>query len=161
VTTNSLQPTQNYLVRVMGTGSRFRGTLNSLAILAGFGLFSVACAPVETAVVAEPGHAFALPLGQTAALKGTDLRLTFKEVRTDSRCPVDVQCVWAGEAKIGVVVSGNGTTEETKILSLTPADNETRAGNLRIRFVGLAPAPRQADAPAARAYVAQLVVDQP
>jgi hypothetical protein len=135
-------------------------TLNALTIAAAFALFSVACAPVETAVVAEPGQTFALPLGQTATVKGSDLRLTFKDVRTDSRCPVDVQCVWAGEAKIGVVISGNGTTEETKVLSLPPGESETTAGNLRIRFVGLAPVPRQADAGTARAYVAQLVVDQ-
>jgi hypothetical protein len=138
-----------------------RLALGALTVVAAFSLFGVACAPFETAVVAEPGQAFALPLGKTAAVKGSDVRLTFKDVRTDSRCPVDVQCVWAGEAKIGVVISGNGTTEETKVLSLTPADSEARAGNLRIRFVGLAPVPRQADAGTARAYVAQLVVDQP
>ena len=138
-----------------------RCVLGALTVIAALSLFGAACAPVETAVVAEPGQAFALPLGKTAAVKGSDVRLTFKDVRTDSRCPVDVQCVWAGEAKIGVVISGNGTTEETKVLSLTPADSEARAGNLRIRFVGLAPVPRQADAGTARAYVAQLVVDQP
>jgi hypothetical protein len=134
--------------------------LGALTVIAALSLWA-ACAPVETAVVAEPGQAFALPLGKTAAVKGSDVRLTFKDVRTDSRCPVDVQCVWAGEAKIGVVVSGNGTTDETKVLSLTPADSEARAGNLRIRFVGLAPVPRQSDAGTNRAYVAQLVVDQP
>jgi len=139
-----------------------RITLNALAMVAGLGLFSVACAPVETAVVAEPGQAFALPLGQTAAVKGTDVRLTFKDVRTDSRCPIDVQCVWAGEAKIGLVISGGGTPEETTVLTLTPAaDSEARAGTFRIKFVGLAPVPRQADAGTGRAYVAQLVVDQP
>jgi hypothetical protein len=141
---------------VYGRVSRRAVLLTANAIIS-----AAACAPVETAVVAEPGQAFALPLGQTAAVKGTDVRLTFKDVRTDSRCPVDVQCVWAGEAKIGVVVSGNGTAEETRVLSLTPADSEARAGSLRIRFVGLAPVPRQADAGTSRAYVAQLVVDRP
>lgn len=134
--------------------------LNALTIAVGLGLFSLACASVETTVVAEPGQSFALPLGQTAAIKGTDLRLTFKDVRTDSRCPVDVQCVWAGEAKIGVVIS-NGTPEETRVLSLAPPGNEATVGSLRIRFVGLAPAPRQADAGTNRAYVAQLVIDRP
>jgi len=130
-------------------------------MITALGLFWTACAPVETAVVAEPGQAFSLPLGQTAAVKGSDVRLTFKDVRTDSRCPVDVQCVWAGEAKIGVVISGNATIEETRVLSLTPAESEARAGNLRIRFVGLAPVPRQSDAGTGGAYVARLVVDQP
>jgi hypothetical protein len=138
-----------------------RRALGALTLAAALGPFWAACAPVETAIVAEPGQAFALPLGQTAAVKGTDVRLTFKDVRTDSRCPVDVQCVWAGEAKIGVVISGNGTTEETKILTLAPGASDASAGNLRIRFVGLAPVPRQSNAGTSRAYVAQLVVDQP
>jgi hypothetical protein len=143
--------------------NRLRGRVGLCAVVITVStmFLAAACAPVETAVVAEPGQTFSLPLGETAALKGSDVRLTFKDVRTDSRCPVDVQCVWAGEAKIGVIITGNGTTEETKVLSLTPADSEARAGNLRIRFVGLTPVPRQADAGTPRAYVAQLVVDQP
>lgn len=134
---------------------------HALTIGAAFGLFLPACTPVETAVLTEPGQTFALPLGKTAAVKGTDIRLTFKDVRTDSRCPVDVQCVWAGEAKIGVVVARNGAPDETKILSLMPPASEAFAGGLRIRFVGLAPAPRQADAGTERAYVVQLVVYPP
>jgi len=63
------------------------------------------CAPVETAVIAEPGVSFALPIGQTASVAGTDTRLTFSEVREDSRCPTDVTCVWEGDAKIMVVVA--------------------------------------------------------
>lgn len=141
-------------------GLRGRVSVRALVIMASAMLFASACAPVETAVVAAPGQAFALPLGQTAAVRGTEVRLTFKDVRTDSRCPVEVQCVWAGEAKIGVVIS-NGTPEETRVLSLTPPDNEATVGNLRIRFVGLAPVPRQADPGTNRAYVAQLVVDRP
>jgi hypothetical protein len=136
-----------------------RNTLNALTMAAGIGFLSIACAPVETAVVAEPGQTFDLPLGQTAAVKGSDIRLTFKDVRTDSRCPVDVQCVWAGEAEIGVVISGNGTTEETKVLTLTPTDGQVTAGNLRIRFVGLTPVPRQTDVDTPRASDAQRVVD--
>ena len=99
-----------------------RTTSGALAIAAALALSVTACAPVKTAVVAAPGQTFELPLGQTATVKGTGIRLTFKDVRTDSRCPVDVQCVWAGEAKIGIVISRDGTPEETRILSLTPVD---------------------------------------
>ena len=131
------------------------------AIVAGCLLVSLpGCAPVETAITAEPGVSFALPIGQTAAVKGTDTRLTFSEVREDSRCPTDVTCIWAGDAKIRVVVSRNGAADETRIMSITPPNNEARTDNLRIRFVGLAPVPRQADANAPRSYVAQFVVDK-
>jgi hypothetical protein len=135
--------------------------MNALIFAAGVAFLSLACAPVETAIVAEPGQTFSLPLGQTAAVKGADVRLTFKDVRTDSRCPVDVQCVWAGEAKIGVSIAQKGMAEVTKVLTLASPDSGATAGNLRIRFVGLAPVPRQAHAGTVRAYVAELVVDQP
>ncbi|MFL5464839.1 MAG: hypothetical protein ACJ8AC_12465 [Gemmatimonadaceae bacterium] len=120
----------------------------------------LACAPVETAIVADPGTSFTLPVGKTAAVRGTDTRLTFTEVREDSRCPTDVTCVWEGDAKIAIAISQNGGAGETKVLSIRSPANETTAGNLRIRFVGLAPVPRQSDANTARQYVAQFVVER-
>ena len=119
---------------------------------------SSGCAPMETAVVADPGVAFSLALGKTAAVKGNDVRITFNRVNEDSRCPVDVQCVWAGDAKIELTISRNSSPVETKVISITPPNNEVVAGDLRIRFVGLAPAPRQSEPGSSRAYVAQLVV---
>lgn len=118
------------------------------------------CATVDTAIVAEPGTEFALPVGKTAALNGTGTRLTFRQVTDDSRCPVDVQCVWAGDAKIELTISRSGSPDEVRILSLTPPNNETTSGDFRIRFIGLTPVPRQADAGKQRAYVAQLVVNR-
>ena len=117
-----------------------------------------ACATVETAIVAQPGIEFALPLGKTAAVNSSGARLTFKQVSEDSRCPVDVQCVWAGDAKIELTISRGGAPDDAKVISLTAPNNETTSGHLRIRFTGLAPVPRQADNGKPRAYVAQLVV---
>jgi hypothetical protein len=125
------------------------------ALIAGAG-----CASVTGAVDAYPGSPFTLAPGETAALQGTDARITLNAVRDDSRCPVDVTCVWAGDAKIEIVVSRKGAADETTVLSITPPKNEVWVGNLKIRFVSLAPAPRQADAGTARKYRAELVVDQ-
>jgi len=132
---------------------------HSLALALGATVAGLAgCATVDTAVVAEPGSEFALPLGKTASLNGSGVRITFKQVTDDSRCPVDVQCVWAGDARIELTISRSGSPDDAKILSITPPNNETTSGDLRIRFTGLSPAPRQADAGKQRAYVAQLVV---
>jgi hypothetical protein len=120
---------------------------------------AVGCASVDTAIVAEPGTEFALPVGKTAALNGSGTRITFRQVTADSRCPVDGQCVWAGEAKIELVISRSGSPDDVRILSLTPPNNETTSGDLRIRFIGLAPAPRSTEDRAKREYVAQLVVN--
>jgi hypothetical protein len=116
-----------------------------------------ACATVDTAVVAEPGATFSLPVGRTAVVSGHSARITFNRVTSDSRCPIDVVCVWAGDAPIELTVSRDGSTE-TRTLSLIAPKNEVVVGDVRIRFVGLTPAPKQSEPPATRAYVAQLVV---
>ena len=124
-----------------------------VVLLSGYG-----CSTIQPAVVVEPGASFALAQGQTATVRGTDTRITFKQVREDSRCPVDVTCVWAGDAKIEIVITPDGSAG-TRILSLT-SPNETRVGNLRIRFVGLSPVPRQADGNTPRSYLAEFVAEQ-
>jgi hypothetical protein len=129
-------------------------------IVCGLLLAASGCAGVQTAAVVEPGASFTLAPGETAAVRGTDARLTFKRVTDDSRCPVDVTCVWAGDAKIEITISRNGAADDTRILSITPPKHEATVGNLRIRFVSLAPVPRQADANVQRKYRAEFVVDQ-
>jgi hypothetical protein len=118
-----------------------------------------ACSPVETAIVAEPGLQFSLAVGQTAVLNGNGPRITFRQVSEDSRCPIDAVCVWAGDAKIELVISRDGS-DDTKVISLTAPNNETTSGDLRIRFVSLAPVPKVGDAVAQRPYVAQLIVNR-
>jgi hypothetical protein len=151
--------------RKAGRGARDagRGRRHRQAVL-GLGIAAIVaasgCATMETAIVAEPGVAFDLPLGKTAALSGNGVRITFREVREDSRCPTDVTCVWEGDAKIELTISRNGAPDDVKVISLSPINNETSSGDLRIRFVRLDPVPRQADAGKPRAYVAQLVVNR-
>jgi hypothetical protein len=129
-------------------------------IACGLLLVASACTGVQTAAVVEPGASFTLAPGETATVKGADARITFNKVTDDSRCPVDVTCVWAGDAKIGITISRNGVPDETRILSITPPNQEATVGNLRIRFVSLAPVPHQADPSPRRNYRATLVVDQ-
>jgi len=48
------------------------------------------------------GKEFTLPAGKTAAISGENLSIKFDKVTGDSRCPSDVICVWAGEAKCDI-----------------------------------------------------------
>ena len=127
------------------------------AIAATTVVISVGCATVDTAVVAEPGATFSLPVGRTATVSGNGARITFNRVTNDSRCPIDAVCIWAGDAPIELTVVSEGSTQ-TRTLSTIAPNNEVVVGNLRIWFVGLTPAPKQSEPPATRAYVAQLVV---
>jgi hypothetical protein len=139
-----------------------RALISSRALISAGAIIAAlsSCAAMEPTVAAEPGVAFSLPIGKAAAINGSGTRLTFRLVREDSRCPTDVTCIWAGDAKIDVTISRNGSSDDTRVLSLTPPNNEVSSGDLQIRFVGLTPIPRQADGNAPRAYVAQLVVNR-
>lgn len=142
------------MIRLMKL-SRVRHSIAGASVLL---LSSYGCSSIQPAVVVEPGTSFALAPGQTATIRGTDTRITFKLVREDSRCPVDVTCVWEGDAKIEIVIAPSDSAG-TRTLSLR-SPNETRVGNLRIRFVGLSPVPRQADGNAPRNYLAEFVAEQ-
>ena len=50
--------------------------------------------------------------------------LKFKDVISDSRCPKNVTCIWAGEAKVLVEIFENGRFLEEKIL-LVNSKNST------------------------------------
>ena len=141
------------------TPRRRRNRSLSAALIAAVLAAAIGCASVETPVVAaDPGVAFALPLGKTASVNGNSARITFNAVTDDSRCPVDVVCIWAGDARVELAIVRNGSVADTRVISITPPNNEVVSGDLRIRLVGLAPAPRQSEPSARRAYVAQLVV---
>ena len=128
-------------------------------IACGVLIASAGCASVQPARIVEPGASFTLAPEESADVRGANARITFKQVREDSRCPTDVMCVWAGDAKIEITIARQGTADESRVLSITPPNNEVLVGNLRIRFVSLAPVPRQSDNPPRR-YRADFVVEQ-
>jgi len=51
------------------------------------------------------------------------ISVKFLKVVTDSRCPKNVQCIWAGEAEVLVAVFKNGKKFEEKILKITPTSH--------------------------------------
>lgn len=88
------------------------GTLIAAVVSLGCGSPSGAGAPERSASVSVAlAQEFPLRPGETAQLHGANLRLTFVEVLEDSRCPIDVVCVWAGNAKIQLHVRGVGTDD--------------------------------------------------
>ena len=64
----------------------------------------------QTEVATTPQIVFKLTLGETASTNGVTFH--FKEVLEDSRCPENVQCVWAGQARVQVDISGSDLQEE-------------------------------------------------
>ena len=68
------------------------------------------CAGPSGEIKANLGEKFSLAIGQAASIIGENLRIRFKEVITDSRCPQGVTCIWAGEASCLIEITYSETT---------------------------------------------------
>ena len=99
----------------------------------------LSCASSLTQVASGPD--FTLEPGQTVQLAGTGVRVTFLEVANDSRCPVDVVCVTAGDAEVRLAVVGEGE-DRTVSLHTTQEPRSAAIGAVRLELTGLLPSPR-------------------
>ncbi|HKS05146.1 MAG TPA: hypothetical protein VJR92_02435 [Gemmatimonadaceae bacterium] len=107
-----------------------------------FAALLAGCVPVITTPANE---AFTLRVGQTASVENAALRITFVRVVSDSRCPSDVDCIWAGNGQIEIELRANGAVDTARLNTFDGA-REASAGNYRIEFVALAPTPRSTGA---------------
>ena len=77
--------------------------------------------------------------GRPMRVESSDVSLMFERIVSDSRCPTDAMCVWAGNAlariQVRVGTSAPSTVEINSMLDPKTAD----AGPYRIVFVALAP----------------------
>ena len=64
-----------------------------------------------TLTAAQTPEMLTVKMGQQKVDKMSGLRIKFVSVVEDSRCPVDVDCIWAGNAKIKVQVVGQRMTK--------------------------------------------------
>ena len=131
------------------------------------GLTLVACATPSqpggtgnpaTAIQVQPNTEFDIASGQEARVQGTPIVVRFKGVSNDSRCPTDVQCVWAGNAVVTLSLSqGEGpTTDVTLNSTLDP--KITKFAGYSIRLAGVKPAPKAGKPIPPGDYVATLEV---
>lgn len=105
--------------------------------------------PPVTAVLGEVVH---VRLGQEIVVSSPDARIRFEAVAEDSRCPPDVVCVWAGNARVQLRVARSGV-HTTVDLNTTVEPRSATVSGLHIALEELTPRPA-----ADRAYVAALVV---
>ena len=103
------------------------------------------------------GREFTLAPGQSVVVED-DVRLTLKSVSDDSRCPVDVTCVWEGDAKVAVEVITPTPRAEHELHTSSRFDREAKHGAYRITLVELEPAPRSTAPPSSSDYRATFVV---
>jgi hypothetical protein len=115
--------------------------------------------PSEAAVVSAVGQTFDLRPGQTARVGNDGLVVGFRGVASDSRCAVDVQCVWAGDAEVRIPVTASRSDWTSLALHTTLEPKSATFRNYRITVVGLNPAPRSTARIDSNNYVVTLRVE--
>lgn len=96
--------------------------------------------PTETGNPSPSARTLSVNAGQTASVPGSDVRITFRSVTEDSRCPLDVTCVWGGNGQVALTVSGPEGSEDV-VLNTTTQPREVEVAGLRIVLASLAPYP--------------------
>jgi hypothetical protein len=132
-------------------------------LLVGFAL--AACSdpapstPPPGGIPAAGGREVVLSIGQEVQVDSL-LTLSVTGVPADSRCPTDVQCVWAGDGAVAIAYSlGEGPSNpDTLHTSLDP--RSARFGAYAITLLDLTPYPGSPGAIAVDAYAARLRVER-
>ena len=88
-----------------------------------------------------------LALGGTAAVGPDGLTVRFVSVVDDSRCPTNVQCVRAGEAKVQLALRAPGARDDAVILATEGGQpRDASFAGYDVHLVALDP-PRRTDVP--------------
>jgi hypothetical protein len=82
------------------------------------------------AMQAEFDTPFTLSIDQTASVENKKVLIEFADLTEDSRCPVNVTCVWEGQATVTLNISLNGN--EMGSLNLT-----SRAGHEKLAIADI------------------------
>jgi len=84
----------------------------------------------------ELGRSFSMKIGESITVG--ELRLTFRSVEGDSRCPSDVVCVWAGDGEIALKIE-QGHKAGVAALHTPLEPKKTEWEGYTIALVGLTP----------------------
>ena len=84
----------------------------------------------------ELGRSFSMKIGESITVG--ELRLTFRSVEGDSRCPTDAVCVWAGDGEIALRIE-QGNKAAVAALHRTLEPKKTEWEGYTIALVSLTP----------------------
>ena len=92
--------------------------MNMLTRLAPIAFAAALTAGCVTSTVVSPDGMAEVKLGQTADFGAA--KVTVVKVLEDSRCPVRVQCVWAGRVKVAVRIENRDGTSVRELTNEAP-----------------------------------------
>jgi len=112
-------------------------------------LFLAACISASSDVPLEQD--FELRPGQTVSIAGTGQTVTFDAVTEDSRCPANVVCVWAGNARVSLRL-GEAGRDTSVALNTGLEPHSVSFGKIRFELKSVTPAPRAGTTTTADSY---------
>ena len=96
-------------------------------------LLALAC---HSPTAPAPGQQFVMAVGDMVTVSGTDLSIVFRDV-ADSRCPTKVMCIWAGEARVTLLLR----TASGRVTVDLPVPSSSRVGLWRADALEITPYP--------------------
>jgi hypothetical protein len=134
-----------------------------LALAALASLVAVACedqAPEGPVPTAQEVLADSVELAPGYVIVVGSLRLTFLEVSQDSRCPIDVVCIWQGNAAVEIALAiGDGVGVPRTLETYRP-DVGVDFEGYRVTLLRLLPAPQASEVIAPGDYRAMFRVER-
>lgn len=112
-----------------------------------------------SAVSVEPGEPFALQTGDSMRVPACDLTIRLAEVREDSRCPAETNCIWAGDAVVVLELEQARDVPRELIVRLTDTGGVTH-GTCTISVQELSPQPVAGRSIEQAEYVVRLLVEE-
>ena len=96
--------------------------------------------PTETGDPSPSARTLSVGVGETASVPGSDVTITFRSVTEDSRCPLDVTCVWEGNGRVALTLSSADGSEDAE-LNTTVQPRRIDFAGMRVVLASLAPYP--------------------
>lgn len=97
--------------------------------------------------------------GQSVLVGEEPLRIAFRDVMEDSRCPSDVQCVWEGNGKVRLGLALGGAPETTADVNTSTPATRAYIGGYRISLIDLMPNPVSTSSIPPNTYRVRLLVE--
>ena len=106
-----------------------------------FSLLMLLIAPLVNGDGAGRGRAESIELrpGQEKLLRGAGVRVRLVEVEEDSRCPEGVQCVWAGNVRVALLVKGPGRASRRVALNTALEPRELKLNGRTVTISKVSP----------------------
>lgn len=99
-------------------------------------LFVLGCSSPLESKMYDYGEEFELDLEEKAFFKEGNVTVTFLDVITDSRCPKNVTCVWAGNGEVEIQVNHQKIRLNTYL-----EPHQVLVSDVRVELVSLQPYP--------------------